>query len=352
MNMKYTKLGSTDLDVSRVCLGTMTWGDQNTEAEGHEQIDYALDQGVNFIDTAELYSVPPKEETYTATETIIGTWMAKNQNRRKDFVLASKIAGRGLPWIRGGSEITGETVRLAVDGSLKHLQTDYIDLYQLHWPNRVNPHWGQHWAGMADVTGLKKDEYVDGLLDILKALGDAVKAGKIRHIGVSNDTPWGIAKYLELAKEHDLPRMVSVQHEYNFLHQKDDPYVTETCTIENLAYLPWSPLAGGALSGKYLNGARPEGSRWTMEQRNGIFRDTPDVEACMQGFVRIAKEHDLDPAQMALAWCNQKPFVTSTIIGATSIEQLKSDIAAFDIVLSSEVLEKLDKLYRQYPIPF
>ncbi|MGB1076687.1 MAG: aldo/keto reductase, partial [Bdellovibrionales bacterium] len=222
----------------------------------------------------------------------------------------------------------------------------------LHWPNRSTPHFGKHWAGMTDSTLFDKKQEEDGLLDILTALGDLVKEGKIRHVGLSDDTPWGISKYLELAKDHNLPRMVSIQNEYSFIHQKDDPYLTEMCVMEDVAYLPWSPLGTGALSGKYIGGARPEGARWTIPQRNGPFRDTENVDACVRAFVDIAKEHDLDPAQMALAWCDQKPFVTSTIIGATSMTQLKSDIAAFDIVLPSQVIEKLDKLYRKYPIPF
>ncbi len=350
--MKYSKLGSSGLDVSRVCLGTMTWGEQNTEKEGHEQIEYALDQGINFIDTAELYSVPPREETYGATETIIGTWIEKNQSRRDKYILATKMAGVGLPWIRNGSVQSGAAVREALEGSLKRLKTDYVDLYQLHWPNRAHPHFGKHWAGMIDPTKTNAAEQEENLLDILKALGALVKEGKIRHIGLSDDTPWGISKYLELASKHDLPRMVSIQNEYSFIHQKDDPFLTETCVMEDVAYLPWSPLGTGALTGKYLGGARPEGARWTIPQRNGPFRDTQGVEDCVSAFVALAKKHDLDPAQMALAWCDQKPFVTSTIIGATSMEQLKTNIDAFDITLSAEVLDELDKIYRQYPIPF
>ena len=350
--MKYSKLGSSDLSVSRVCLGSMTWGQQNTEAEGHEQIDYALDQGVNFIDTAELYSVPPREETYGATESIIGTWVAKNKSKRSDTVLATKIAGPGLPWIRGGDNLTGRAIHEAIEGSLGRLQTDYVDLYQLHWPNRNTPHFGKHWAGMTDATTVNKEEAEDCFLDILESLGALVKSGKVKNIGLSDDTPWGISKYLELAKDHNLPRMTSIQNEYSFIHQKDDPFLTETCVMENVAYLPWSPLATGALSGNYIGGARPDGTRWSIPKRHGIFRDTPAVDACVRAFLEISKKHGLDPAQLALAWCDQKPFVTSTIIGATSMTQLKSNISAFDLVLSDDVLNDMNELYRQYPVPF
>lgn len=350
--MKYTKLGTSDLEVSRVCLGTMTWGEQNTEAEGHEQIDYALDQGVNFIDTAELYAVPPKAETYGATEVIIGSWINKNKTKRDQFYLATKVAGPALPWIRGGAPISGKAVQVALEESLKRLQTDCIDLYQLHWPNRPNPHFGQHWAGMVDATTFDKRREEDEMFDILSMLSNLVSQGKVKHIGLSDDTPWGISKYMELSQRHDLPRMVSIQNEYNFLHQKDDPFLTEMCVMEDVAYLPWSPLATGVLSGKYINGVRPKNTRWTLPQRHGIFRDTENVNNAVIAFVDIAKKYDLDPAQMALAWCDQKPFVTSTIIGATSLEQLKSNIAAFDIMLPDEVLGEIDDVYRKYPIPF
>ena len=258
--MKKVKLGSSDLQVTEVCLGSMTWGEQNTQAEGHQQIDYALDQGINFIDTAEMYSVPPSKETYGATEAIIGNWIAANQSKRQDIVLASKIAGSGVAWVRDGASITGASVKEAIEDSLLRLKTDYIDLYQLHWPNRMTPHFSMHWPGRVDPnrTDVKKER--EGMLDILQALDAAMKEGKIRNIGLSDDTPWGISEYLQLAEKHDLPKMVSIQNEFSLLHLKDWPYLIETCVFNDVAYLPWSPIAGGALSGKYANGAKPEGS--------------------------------------------------------------------------------------------
>ncbi|MBB1387004.1 aldo/keto reductase [Pseudoalteromonas sp. SG45-5] len=350
--MQYSPLGSSGVDVSRVCLGSMTWGLQNTQRDADEQIAYALSKGVNFIDTAEMYAVPPSPDTYGKTEQIIGDWFSRNQQKRSDIILATKIAGNGLSWVRGGGNITRQSVIEAVDESLKRLQTDYIDLYQLHWPNRSTPHFGRQWPGMLKFTNVNTQEHQAGMLDILEGLNDCVKAGKIKHCGLSDDTPWGISQFLNLAKEHNLPRMVSIQNEFSLAHTKDWPYLIEQCVHEDIAYLPWSPLAAGLLTGKYLNGARPEGSRWTFMQRNGIFRDTPNAEQATKQYVELAHANNITPAQLALAWCNQVDGVTSSIIGATSMAQLKEDIDAFDITLSDDVLTDIDTIFRNNPMPY
>ena len=350
--MHYSKLGSSELNVSRVCLGTMTWGSQNNQREASEQIDYALSQGINFIDTAEMYSVPPKAETYGKTEKMLGNWLAANATKRRDIILASKIAGNGIPWIREGADITGEAVIASVDASLKRLQTDYIDLYQLHWPNRTSPHFAKHWPGHIRFSDVDAAEHSGQMLEILQALNDCVQAGKIRYCGLSDDTPWGINEYLRLAEKHALPKMVSIQNEFNLLHTKDWPYLIENCVHANVAYLPWSPLGGGVLSGKYLNGQRPEGSRWSIAQRNGLLRDKPNVEAAVNAYVEIAQSFNITPAQLALAWCNQVDGVTSTIIGATSLAQLGEDIDAFKIVLPEDILKQVHGVIRSYPSPF
>jgi aryl-alcohol dehydrogenase-like predicted oxidoreductase len=351
--MKYTKLGSSDLQVSEVCLGSMTWGSQNTEQEAFEQIDYALGQGINFIDTAEVYAVPPTAESYGLTEQYIGSWISKNPAKRKDIILASKIAGNGLPWVRGGSKISSKSIKQALDGSLKRLQTDYLDLYQLHWPNRPSPHFNKHWPQHLDYSEIDVAQERDEHLDILRALDDCIKAGKIRHCGLSDDTPWGVNEYLRLAETHGLPKMVSIQNEFNLLHLfVDSPQLIETCVLNDVAYLPWSPIAGGALSGKYRNGALPAGSRWTISQRNGIFRDTSQSHAAIEAYYEVAQRHKLSLTQMALSYIYQFRGVTSTIIGATSLEQLKEDIAAYELVLSEQVLNDIDEVIKRYPVPF
>jgi len=350
--MNKVKLGSSDLMVSEVCLGTMTWGNQNSQDDANEQMDYALEQGINFIDTAEMYAVPPSPDTCGFTESYIGNWIAANPAKRSEIILASKVAGPGLPWIRNGSPITGDSLKLALDGSLQRLQTDYIDLYQIHWPNRNSPHFGRHWPADVEQKGVNADQQRDGILDILMALDDSVKAGKIRYCGLSDETPWGVKEYLTLAKQYDLPTMVSIQNEFNLLHLKDSPYVIETCMLDNVAYLPWSPIAGGALSGKYRNGARPENSRWTMVQRNGIFRDTSQSHEAIEAYYQIAQKHDLSLAQLSLAWVYQFSGVTSTIIGATSMDNLKENIDAYQLNLSDEILAEIKSVIFRYPVPF
>ena len=350
--MQYSPLGSSGVDVSRICLGTMTWGKQNNQNDANQQINYALDKGVNFIDTAEMYAIPPSAETYGKTEKINGQWLACNQSKREKIVLATKIAGNGLSWVRNGANITRQAVIDAVDNSLTRLNTDYIDLYQLHWPNRPTPHFSRQWPGTLKFTDVNTQEHQSGMLDILEGLNDCVKAGKIKYCGLSDDTPWGISQFLSLAKEHNLPRMVSIQNEFSLAHAKDWPYLIEQCVHEDIAYLPWSPLAAGLLTGKYLNGARPAGSRWTFMQRNGIFRDTQNAQKATELYVNLAKKNNMSAAQLALAWCNQVDGVTSSIIGATSMEQLKEDIDAFDIVLSDDVLSDINTIFRNYPMPF
>jgi aryl-alcohol dehydrogenase-like predicted oxidoreductase len=350
--MKYIPLGSSSLEVSRVCLGSMTWGLQNTQSDANQQINYALSQEINFIDTAEMYAVPPAESTYGKTETIIGHWLKANPTKRKDLVLASKIAGPGFSYIREGSPISGQTVIDAVDNSLKRLQTDYIDLYQLHWPNYPSVHFGKHHTNHHDFSTIDTEQQTAAMLDILQGLSACVKAGKIRYCGLSDDSPWGINQYLRLSEKYDLPRMVSVQNEFSLLHTKDWPYLIETCVHENIAYLPWSPLATGMLTGKYLNGARPDGSRFTLMQRNGLFRDNQYSNAAVQAYVDLAKKHNISPEKLALGWIDQVNGVTSTIIGATNMKQLKTNIDAFKTPLSSDVIKDISQVLNQYPAPF
>ena len=350
--MKYQRLGSSSLDVSRICLGSMTWGLQNNQADADAQLDYAQMQGINFIDTAEMYAVPPSAETYGKTETIIGNWLKSNPSRRESIVLASKIAGPGFSYIRDGSKISGASVVAAVETSLIRLQTDYIDLYQLHWPNRQSPHFGNHWPNNTNYTQVNAEQQNEEMLDILQGLDSCVKAGKIRYCGLSDDTPWGINQYLRLSEEHNLPRMVSIQNEFSLLHTKDWPYLIENCVHEDIAYLPWSPLATGLLTGKYVNGQRPASSRFTLMQRHGLFRDTQHSDKAVKAYMDIAKQHNISPAHLALAWCDQVNGVTSTIIGATTMPQLTENIAAFEQPLSSDILEDINQVLRQYPSPF
>ncbi len=350
--MKYVRLGSSGLEVSHICLGSMTWGLQNNQADANAQIDYAQTQGINFIDTAEMYAVPPSAETYGKTEKIIGNWLGANPSRRKEIVLATKIAGPGFSYIRDGKAVTGNSVIQALDGSLKRLQTDYIDLYQIHWPNRNSPHFGAQWPNDIHYTDVNAIAQTEQMLDILQGLEKCVKAGKIRFCGLSDETPWGINQFLRLSEQHNLPRMVSIQNEFSLLHSKDWPYLIENCVHEDIAYLPWSPLATGLLTGKYANGARPEGSRWTFMQRNGLFRDTEQSHKAVAEYVSLAAKHNLTPAQVALGWCDQVDGVTSTIIGATNMTQLEQNIDAFKNPLSEDVLKDISQVLKQYPMPF
>lgn len=350
--MKFSNLGSSGIEVSRVCLGTMTWGQQNSQAEADEQLNYALSNGVNFIDTAEMYPVPPNKQTYGGTEQVIGDWLSRNPNKRENLVLATKIAGGGLSYIRQAKKIDGEGIKQAVEASLKRLCTDYIDLYQLHWPNRTSPHFGKHFPGQIRFSEVDAKAETDGMLEILQALDDCVKAGKIRHCGLSDDTTWGINSYLKLSEKYSLPKMVSIQNEFNLLHSKDWPYLIENCVHEDVAYLPWSPLGGGMLSGKYLHGQRPAGSRWTIAQRMGLFRDTESSQQAIEAYVALAKVHNITPSQLALAWCDKVDGVTSTIIGATSMAQLEENMAAFDMSISDDLSSEISAVLQRFPAPF
>ena len=289
--------------------------------------------------------MPPTAETYGATETIIGNWIAENPSRRDEFILATKIAGNGLAYIRNGGDINGEAIVKSVDASLQRLQTDYIDLYQLHWPNRTSPHFGKHFPGRITFTNVDGEEHSRQMLEILQALDSCVKNGKIRHFGLSDDTPWGINEYISLSEKHNLTRVTSIQNEFSLLHAKDWPYLIENCVHADVAYLPWSPLAGGFLSGKYVDGARPEGARWSKAQRLGLFRDTSSANEATKAYMDVAKKYNITAAQLALAWCDKVDGVTSTIIGATSMSQLKEDVAAFEISTSDEMLADIHEIF-------
>ena len=347
--MQYRQLGRTGVKVSVICLGTMTWGRQNTEAEAHEQMDYALDAGVNFWDTAELYPIAPQAETQGFTEQYIGTWF-KARSKRDRVILATKISGSGIDWIRGGRPITGAAIKEAIDGSLRRLQTDYIDLYQIHWPNRPGSAFGGHWTLAPELNDAT--EHRDDILETLRALDDAVKAGKIRHVGLSNETAWGTMQYLQLAAQHNLPRMVSIQNEYSLLDRIFEPELAEIAAYEQIGLLAWSPLAGGMISGKYLDGARPEKARWTVMGNRFVHRDTPAANAAVRAYVKLAAQHGLDVCQMALAFVTARPFATATIIGATTMEQLRTDIAAAELTLPENVTAGIEKIRREYPIVY
>ena len=347
--MQYRKLGRTDLDVSLIGLGTMTWGEQNSEAEGHAQLDVAVAAGVNFIDTAEMYSVPPRPETYGATEKIIGSWFKQRQNRDQ-IILATKAAGPStlLPQathIRGGtSHFNRQNLQQALDGSLQRLQTDYIDVYQLHWPDRNTNHFGR--LGYQHLD----DEDTVPILETLEVLGDFVKAGKIRYIGVSNETPWGVSQFLQLAEKHGLPRIVSIQNPYSLLNRTFEVGLAEFSHREQVGLLAYSPLAFGVLSGKYLNGARPAGARLTLWDRFARY-NSPQAESATAAYVQLAHDYGLDPAQLALAFVNSRPFVTSNLIGATTLEQLRSNLDSLSLTLSEELLQKIEAIHTAFPNP-
>lgn len=346
--MKYNPLGRTDIKVSEICLGTMTWGTQNTEAEGHEQMDYAVSQGVNFFDTAELYPVTPiGPETYGDTETIIGTWFAARK-KRDDIVLATKVAGPGRPYIENGDGYSPGKIKRACEKSLKRLQTDYIDLYQIHWPNRGHYHFRQHWNFTPENTSAQQAR--DDIAMILETLAELVKEGKIRQIGLSNETAFGTSQYVKMSEQHDLPRPVSIQNEYSLLCRLFDLDMSETSLHEDVGLLAFSPLAAGILSGKYEDGTVPAGSRLSLNpDMNG--RYTEHSKPALSAYLEIAKRFNLVPEQMALAFCLQRAFMTSAIIGATSMEQLKTNIAAKDVVLDDDVKTAIAEVYRKWPVP-
>ena len=344
--MNYRKLGNTDIDVSTICLGTMTWGEQNTQEEGFEQMDYALDQGVNFWDTAELYAVPPREETFGHTEIIMGNWFHKTKKRDK-VILATKVAGPTREYIRGGGNNYGiEKMAEALNGSLKRLQTDYIDLYQLHWPERNTNMFGKLGYVHDDKGDWNKFE------DVLDNLQKFIKEGKIREIGLSNETPWGVSKYLELNREKNKPRMMSIQNPYNLLNRTYEIGLAEISVREKIGLLAYSPLASGYLSGKYRNQIYPKGSRMERYWEFWKYRyNTPNLKNAVEEYYKISKKYNLDISQMSLKFCELQPFMTSVIIGATTMQQLKTDIESVNLNLSDEVIKEINEVQKIYPNP-
>jgi aryl-alcohol dehydrogenase-like predicted oxidoreductase len=345
--MEYRRLGRTDLNVSLICLGTMTWGQQNTEADGHGQMDYALEQGINFFDTAELYSIPPRPETQGSTERIIGSWF-KARGSRDKVILASKVIGRSdSTWYRDdGSkgELSRAQIEEAVNKSLKRLQTDYIDLYQIHWPDRPMP-WGSNPTIFRHQEGQSHP-----IAETVEIMTDLVKAGKIRHFGLSNESAWGTMTFLKHADAKGQARVQSVQNAYNLLNRTYEVALAEVTMHENVSLLAYSPLAQGYLTGKYLDGARPPGARTTLFSRGQRY-ENPTAEAAIRKYIALAKEFGLDPAQMALAFVSSRPFLTSNIIGATSMEQLKTDIASIDVTITPELEERINAIHVEHCNP-
>jgi len=347
--MEYRQLGNSEIRVSEICLGSMTWGTQNSAAEAHAQIEFALDHGVNFIDTAELYPATPMSAATTGrTEEIIGSWLQAS-GRREQVILATKVAGEGNTDVQNGIDISPQKIRVSIENSLKRLHTDTIDLYQLHWPNRGSYHFRNNWR--YDPTSQNKQQTLDHISAVLEYLGELVAAGTIRSIGLSNESCWGTSQFLHIAEASGFPRVVSLQNEYSLMYRTHDLDLAELSHNEQVGLLPFSPLACGLLTGKYDNGARPDGSRLTINpDMFGRVRD--EVWLVVDSYVSIARRHGIDPAQMAIAFCNQRPFVTSSIIGATDLDQLAVNIGAADLELDAEVLEDIQGVYRNYPIPY
>ncbi|TRO64472.1 NADP(H)-dependent aldo-keto reductase [Christiangramia sabulilitoris] len=343
--MKYTTLPNTDIKVSKICLGSMTWGQQNTETEGHEQIDYALDKGVNFIDTAEMYSIPADPETQGSTEKVIGTWIKKT-GKREEIVIASKIAGPSemVSHIRPDLGFHKEALNDAIHKSLKRLQTDYIDLYQLHWPER-----NANFFGTLGYEHKEDEEWIDNFREVLEGLNELVKQGKIREIGLSNETPYGLMRFLEESRKHDLPRVSTVQNPYNLLNRKDEIGLTEIFHRENVGLYPYSPLGMGTLSGKHLGGIK-ENTRLSLFPQYKRYSNERAVKATRL-YKQLADKHGISLTHLALAFVNQQPFVTSNIIGATSIEQLDENIKSIDVELSAEILAEINEIHEAVPNP-
>ena len=343
--MNYKKLGNTDLNVSTICLGTMTWGEQNTQDEAFEQMDYALSKGVNFWDTAELYSIPPKPETFGHTELIIGNWFKKTK-KRNEVIIATKVCGPMRSYVRGGGNQYGiKNITEALEGSLKRLQTDFIDLYQLHWPERNTNMFGRLGYEHNDDANWNKFE------DILGTLKKFIDAGKIRYIGVSNETPWGTKKFLEIAKEKNLPRMMSVQNPYNLLNRTYEVGLAEISIRDKIGLLAYSPLAIGYLSGKYRNNKIPKNSRLDHDGDFWTRYNKPNAEKAVEAYYQISKKNNIDMAQMSLKFCEIQPFVTSVIIGATTMQQLKTDIESVNVKLTDEIIKEINKVQKIYPNP-
>lgn len=350
--MDFVRLGNSDLNGSKVCLGTMTFGDQNTQSEAHEQLDYAVAQGINFIDTAEMYPVPPKAETYTRTETIIGNWL-KNQ-ARDQLIIGSKISGpnRGLGWIRNNAfSLDRTTIRSALHDSLKRLQTDYVDLYQIHWPERNVPLFGQYQfdaANEIDVNGSEK-QWVS-IHSQLETLAELVKEGKVRVIGLSNEQPWGLMEFVRCAKQYNLPHIATLQNSYNLLNRNIDFGISEICYRESISLLAYSPLAFGHLSGKYID--NPEASGRVTLFRGYAQRYTkPNVVAACEAYVQLARANNLTPTQLALSFVMHRWCVASTIVGATSMAQLQENVATYQVKLSPETLKEIDAIHLRFTNP-
>ena len=350
--MKKNNLGKTEILVSEICLGTMTWGQQNNEKEAHDQLSYASERGINFIDTAEMYAVPPKKETYGLTEKYIGTWL-KNQDRSK-IILATKIAGRtsnvpsgppGLDWIRQGPRLNEEHIFQAIENSLKRLNTEYIDLYQIHWPERTVNSFGQ----LGYIHNPREDDIKIEVT--LEALAKAVNKGLIKYVGLSNETPWGVMKFISVAKEFNLPRVVSIQNPYSLLNRSFEAGLSEIAINEEVGLLPYSPLAGGVLSGKYLNGKKPENARMTLFERMRGRYSNQHAENAVLEYQKIAVKYNLNLTQMAINFVTKQNFVTSNIIGATSITQLEENINSIDCELNEEVMAEIEKVHKIYTYP-
>ena len=342
--MNYKKLGNTDINVSTICLGTMTWGEQNTQSEAFEQMNYSLENGVNFWDTAELYAVPPKAETYGHTETIIGNWFEETK-KRKDVILASKVGGPSRKYMRNGeNSFTGKNLEDALHGSLKRLKTDYIDLYQLHWPERNVNNFGK-------LGYEHKENDWNKFEDILENLKKFIEQGKIRYVGLSNETPWGVMNYLQLAKDKALPRMMAIQNPYSLLNRSYEVGLAEVSIRENIGCLAYSPLASGYLSGKYRNKQFPKGSRMERDFDFWTRYRKPNMENAVEDYYKISQKYDLDMSQMSIKFCEVQDFMTSVIIGATTMEQLKTDIESVNINLNNEIIDEINEVQKLYPNP-
>jgi aryl-alcohol dehydrogenase-like predicted oxidoreductase len=346
MTFEMRPMGRTGLKVPLICLGTMTYGEQNTQAEGHAQMDYAFERGLNFFDTAELYAIPPRPETYGATEAIIGTWMKARGNRDK-LTIASKVVGRSpMPWFRadgGNTRVNKSNIDEAIEGSLRRLQTDYIDLYQIHWPDRrINLFGGWSYKDY-------KQDYTE-FEDILAALDVWVQKGAIRHIGVSNESPWGVMRFVEEAQRNGLPRIATIQNAYNLVNRVFEMGLAEIAMRENVGLLAYSPLGQGYLTGKYLDGARPPGARTTLFERGQRYQG-PSADPAIRAYMALAADHGLTPAQLSLKFCATRAFMTSVIIGATTMEQLSHAIDAFDVPWSDDLETGIDTIQSQFPNP-
>ena len=342
--MNYKKLGNTDINVSTICLGTMTWGEQNTQSQAFEQMNYSLENGVNFWDTAELYAVPPKAETYGHTETIIGNWFEETK-KRKDVILASKVGGPSRKYMRNGeNSFTGKNLEDALHGSLKRLKTDYIDLYQLHWPERNVNNFGK-------LGYEHKENDWNKFEDILENLKKFIEQGKIRYVGLSNETPWGVMNYLQLAKDKDLPRMMAIQNPYSLLNRSYEVGLAEVSIRENIGCLAYSPLASGYLSGKYRNKQFPKGSRMERDFDFWTRYRKPNMENAVEDYYKISQKYDLDMSQMSIKFCEVQDFMTSVIIGATTMEQLKTNVESVKVNLDSEVIKEINNVQKKYPNP-